>query len=234
MKPEDDEQMPMSQPDGIAEGIVISLVWPSLAAHLTDIFGTCLTYVRMDPFDAARSALAQQLIDAVQYGITETMMLSAQINAVIPDEHRDRLDTSEHPMLRFARTFEVAFRSVAIVCLLLGGPAALPIDSSSQELISLAHSSAEALVRAVGLVFGQRHLGSVIHWCERVGTLEDRADVIYRHAITERLRKTVKSAGTATWTTEQAIDLRLLSALEALTDRCEDIADALLIVALIV
>jgi hypothetical protein len=234
MKPGEGEQLPMSQPDETAQNIVTSPMWPSLAAHLADIFGTCLTYVRLDPADVGRPALAQQLMDAVQYGSTEAAMLATQVNAAIAKESQDSLDTSEHPMLRFAHTFEAAFRSVAVVCLLLGAPAGLPVDPNSRDLISLAHDAAEALARAVGLVFGQRHLGSVVQWCERVGNVEDRADVVFHHAVTERLRKTEKSAGRATWTAEQARELHLLSALEALTDRCEEIADALLIVALIV
>jgi hypothetical protein len=234
MKPGEGEQMPLSQPNEAAETIVTSLMWPPLAAHLADIFGTCLTYVRMDPADPDRAALAQQIMDAVQYGITETAMLAAEINADIASMHRDTLDSTEHPMLRFAHTFEAAFRSVAVVALLIGGPSALPVDSSSRELISLAQSAADVLARAVGLVFGQRHLGSVVQWCERVGTVEDRADVVFHNAVTERLRKAAKSAGGTTWTAEQAKDLHLLSALEALTDRCEEIADALLIVALVV
>lgn len=241
MGPDSDERRPVPGYDEVLPELdAIVPDWPTLAQQLTDVLRDCVAFVRTNRRDTAWEETCQHLLTAVHAGSAAAAMLASRVGSHVaePSPHATAEEaiwgSGEHPMRRLAHAYEAAFQAVGVVCLLISQSSTLPSAVRSADFVELAHSAAQSLVRAVGLVFGLRHLGSVVHWCEHVGTLEDRADVLFREAITARLAIAAEAPTSETWTPRLAADLHLLSALEALTDRCEAIADALLLVTFVV
>lgn len=144
----------------------------------------------------------------------------------------------EGPLLRLTRAYRRAFDALGAACLLLASDAeAFPPDGSASAtlvgLVERAAQCASALVKATNLLYTRQGLGTTAHFCAYIGDLENQADTLYRGAVSAlfRLKESGKEAGRRHrgWTPEHARRFRLLSALEGLSDRCEEIADELLL-----
>lgn len=145
----------------------------------------------------------------------------------------------EHPLVRLARAYRAAFDAHGVALLLTDDGA--PIPSEARGLVERAAQAARLLGKLTDLIYHGRGLGTVAHLCEHVGALENQADALYRSAVsalfsasgapgvTPRTNGANEQVETR-WTAERAWRFHLLCALEALTDRCEDIADELMLV----
>lgn len=146
----------------------------------------------------------------------------------------------EHPLVRLARAYRAAFDAHGVALLLLADDQAL-MPGEASGLVERAAQAAKLLGRLTDLIYHERGLGSVAHLCENVGMLENQADALYRSAVGALFSANGATGVTSTaasaqeqaqtrWTAERAWRFHLLCALEALTDRCEDIADELMLV----
>ncbi|GAC1457068.1 MAG: hypothetical protein PVSMB4_17130 [Ktedonobacterales bacterium] len=205
--------------------------WPALARQLVVALEGCAACFDRHVDGAARAAACQGVLDGVRASITQASQFARDLSASLPAQP-DGLEG--HPLIRLAQSYAAAFQAVGVACLLAEHAATLDGDPLGPRLITLACESAETLVQANRLIFGQRLLGSPVQMCGHVGKLEDQADEVFRNAIASRLGDRAAPSNGPTWSQHQADELRILSALEALTDRCEDIADMLLVVAFIV
>lgn len=151
-------------------------------------------------------------------------------------------DGLEHPLVRLAHAYRAAFDAHAVALLLMDDRA--PMPGEARGLVERAAQAARLLNKLADLIYRGRGLGTVAHLCENVGALENQADALYRSAVSALFRANgAPSESGATsrannaddqaptrWTAERAWRFHLLCALEALTDRCEDIADELMLV----
>jgi hypothetical protein len=145
----------------------------------------------------------------------------------------------EHPLVRLAHAYRAAFDAQGVALLLLADDQAL-MPSEARGLVDRAAQAARLLGRLTNLIYHGRGLGSVAHLCENVGMLENQADALYRSAVSALFGSHGPHGVTplndaherveTRWTAERAWRFHLLCALEALTDRCEDIADELMLV----
>jgi hypothetical protein len=143
----------------------------------------------------------------------------------------------EHPLVRLARAYRAAFDAHGVALLLLADDEAR-IPDEARGLVERATQAARLLGRLTDLIYRSRGLGSVAHLCENIGLLENQADALYRSAVSALFSTgggngapgATTSQEQTRWTAERAWRFHLLCALEALTDRCEDIADELMLV----
>jgi hypothetical protein len=123
-------------------------------------------------------------------------------------------------------------------CLLLTDDV-VPLPPAAEPLVERASQAARQLVIITDLIFNGRGLGSTTDLCAYVGELENQADAMYRGAVSalfglkeaERAEPAPggSTRGASVWTPEHIRRFRVLNALESLTDRCEEIADELLL-----
>lgn len=138
----------------------------------------------------------------------------------------------EHPTVQLAHTYVAAFETIGSVALLIGNLQPDQLTVGVSMFVQLAQRAAGVLYEAVGLLTGQRKLGSVANACKVIGGLEDQADALFRSqiaALFQRADADVAAVIDGGWTEQTARMVRTFVALESLTDRCEDIADALLL-----
>jgi hypothetical protein len=203
--------------------------WLVLTQQLVAAIAGCSDCFRPQAADGGLAASCQAALDVVHQGTDQASRMAHAAAAGVSSEQGG----DDHPLDRLARSYAEAFRAVGVACLLAKNDATLAMSPRELSLIGLAHDAAQVLTRAVGLIVGARRLGSLVQMCEAVGEYEDRADAVFREAVAFRLGKREAERDLPGWSRQHAAELRALSALEALTDRCEDIADILLIVALV-
>lgn len=227
--------------------------WSAVARELVETLASCSACLRSKLARDVQHEDWQTVLDGVHQGITEVFMFAQQSSDVVgmAPARVSSVAAShalDHPLAQLARGYAAAFEAVGLVGLLLGSMSDAEIPSSAPEFIALGHRAAQALVPGLDLAFGRRRLGSVAQMCEHIGALENQADALFRSATalllgpSGRLPEVVPTADRAVeeaegaqqaavrWTAHRATTLRLLVALEMLTDRCEDVADALLLV----
>jgi hypothetical protein len=140
-------------------------------------------------------------------------------------DHPDVADAggelADHPLTRLMVAYAEAFAAVryAAACQQASPQGQAPLRA---QLAELAERAGRAIAQAIELVFGERRLGSLTNVCAYIGVVEGQADGLLQRGIDSLL-------GEGGWDHRRAVELRSLLALEALTDRCEDIADALLL-----
>ncbi|MBF6590940.1 MAG: hypothetical protein IVW57_10495 [Ktedonobacterales bacterium] len=135
----------------------------------------------------------------------------------------------DHPLVQLARAYGTAFGAVETAAQLLARAPTERPTRAAERITELAVRAAKDLRQAVNLAFGQRGLGTVQHLCDHIATLENQADALYHSAVAMYLSKCGAARPGPRWTRDDAEHIQCLAALEALTDRCEDVAEALLL-----
>lgn len=213
--------------------------WALLNDMLEGVLDRCLCLAQHDHSPDGPEADNEALLTQVQQGVLQASQLEVWWRQAGISSVREPL---EPPGVQLARTYSAAFEAVGVVALLLGNlpEGRLPASTApfAALLIDLAHIAAHAVHEELDLVFGRRRLGTVTNIHAYVASLENQADDVFRarvDAVLGNTRHVIAGSeggehGVGQWPQQTAQTMRLLIALEALTDRCEDIADALLFV----
>lgn len=135
----------------------------------------------------------------------------------------------DHSLIQLVQAYGAAFGTVEAATTSLARTPAAHMPGAAGRLVELAVRSAKGLRQAMDLAFGQQGLGTVQHLCDHIATLENQADALYHSAVATALSRPRTAGQAARWTAEDAEHIRRLATLEALTDRCEEIAEALLL-----
>lgn len=199
--------------------------WADITARLADLLGG----VRRETERLGRPEdLAEQPVGLENTAHAASLQAQALLALVAPLAAVEDAGVADHPLARLARAYAEAFEAVRYAIASLAqhpqGQGRLPA-----QLAESAERAAGALVQAIELVFGQRRFGSLSNIFAYVGAVEGQADDLLRRGI-ESLLGAGADPATGGWDRRRADELRTLLALEALTDRCEDVADALLLV----
>lgn len=213
--------------------------WSQLNNTLEGVLDRCLHLAQHDHTAEGRDADNEALLAQVQQGVLQAAQLEVWLRQGSSSPIREPL---EPPGVQLARTYSAAFEAVGVVALLLGDLPGERLPASTAPfaalLIDLAHIAAHAVHEELDLVFGRRRLGTVTNIHAYVASLENQADDVFCarvDAVLGNMRTATAGNeggkhGVGPWPQQTAQTMRLLIALEALTDRCEDIADALLFV----
>lgn len=200
--------------------------WLHLSERLITAYQQCLTCVQPHLEPAAQASAAQAAVETALQGNAAALALigtgaSGAVNRSLLEQ--------EYPWLEIGRAYAAAFTAAGFVALQATGASARPA-SLAPLLARLALRAAETLAHGVGLLLGTRQSGSIAQISAYVGTLEGQADTLLRGflAAPPQNRTHGRQQNAAD---RQSTERQILLALEAMTDRCEDIADALLAVA---
>jgi hypothetical protein len=195
--------------------------WLHLSERLITTYQQCLTCVQPHLEPAARASAAQAVVETALQGNAAALALSG---TATPGAVNRSLLEHEYPWLEIGRAYAAAFTAAGFVALQASGTSSR-IASLAPELARLALRAAETLAHGVGLLLGTRQSGSIAQISAYVGTLEGQADTLLRGFLA------APPGGNGSGRQRKGADRQMLLALEAMTDRCEDIADALLAVA---
>ncbi|HEY1388087.1 MAG TPA: hypothetical protein VGF38_06040, partial [Ktedonobacterales bacterium] len=89
----------------------------------------------------------------------------------------------EHPTVQLAHAYVAALEAVGSAALLIRNLQPDQLTVGVSMFVQLAQRAAGVLSEAVGLLTGQRRLGSVANACKVIGELEDQADALFRSQI---------------------------------------------------
>jgi hypothetical protein len=181
----------------------------------------------------------QQVREHLHQGAARTAVQLAQV-AQIATFHAPDRDTAvawtsvharpfDHPLIQLAQAYGAAFGAVEMATQLYEPLPKAQVPNAAERLVELALKAAKGLRQAVDLAFGQQGLGTVQLLCDYIATLENQADALYHSAVVIYLARRKGDGQEARWTDADAKHIQRLSALEALTDRCEEVAEALLL-----
>jgi hypothetical protein len=195
--------------------------WLHLSEGLITTYQQCLTCVQPHLEHTARASAAQVAVEtALQGNAAALALIGAPTSGAV---NRSQLE-HEYPWLEIGRAYAAAFTAAGFVAL-QASSASARMASLASELARLALRAAETLAHGVGLLLGTRQSGSLAQISAYVGTLEGQADTLLRGYLA------APPGGNGSGRQRNSADRQMLLALEAMTDRCEDIADALLAVA---
>lgn len=179
---------------------------------------------------------------ALQSALHRALMGQAEAARHERDASAEELDRMNCPRLRLARAYRRAFEALGVASLLLADvEAATDSARPLAELVELASQVAHALVIAAELLHDGSEPRNAAQLRRYISDLEHEADVRYLDAISalydlddpndregREVAATEARAGMQTAPGAHAQEFRLLTALEALINRCEEISDALL------
>lgn len=217
-------EIPSEPAESYREAIYVE--WSALAHELIAALACCRMCLQAYATPAEQDSRWQSLLGTVHRGVVHSTALA---NACIPTQAGDTSGSQNHPLAQLGRAYTAALESVGLAGLLLGGVTAEKMPPSAGDFVDLAYRAANALSQALDLAFGRRRLGSVSHLCAHVGALENQADSLFRGSVGALLGGRGELRAPRQWTRDRAETLRLLMVLEVLSDRCEDIADAVLV-----
>jgi hypothetical protein len=213
-------------PEALFLGDTARADWLQLCNRLITAYQQCLACVQPHLEGAARARAAQAAVETALEGSSAALAL---IEATAEGAGGNHAPHHEYIWTGIGRAYAAAFTSAGLVALQI--PTCSPrMTSLAPELARLALRAAETLAHGVGLLLGIRQSGSLAQVCAYIGTLEGQADTLLRTFLTAPARKGRNNS----WQGDphqHAADRQLLTALEAMTDRCEDIGDALLVMA---
>lgn len=220
-----DEQAP-HRPGAFSLSEAARTGWLRLAEHLVTTYQQCLTCVQPSLGEAERVRTVQATVERALQGNAAAL---AFIEASAEEARPLPAQTHESSWTEIGRAYAAAFTAAG--CVALQAPESSPrIPSLAPELARLALRAAETLAHGVGLLLGTRQSGSIAQVCTYIGSLENQSDTLLRGFLTAPVRKD----GNAPWQEDpqrSAAERQMLIALETMTDRCEDIGDALLVIA---
>lgn len=196
--------------------------WLHLSKCLITAYQQCLTCVQPHLEEATRDKATQAAVESALQGNAAALAL---IGVSAEGVNRQALH-HESPWIEIGRAYAAAFTAAGFVALQASGTSARMAPLSS-ELARLALRAAETLAHGVGLLLGTRQSGSIAQIFAYVGTLEGQADTLLRGFLATPPQTKMNSRQQADADKHNA-NRQVLLALEAMTDRCEDIADALL------
>jgi len=185
-----------------------------LAQQFTVALEDCARLIRTEPVEQTTPAM----LTSISKGVANFGRFDAAITEKTVPER------AHEPLRQLARAYLSGFEAVGAVAL-LSQQTTLPVEAP--QLVELAAKSARALQQLTDLVFGNRHLGSVDSTFAYVGSLENQADSLFRAGVRQLAKA---SSGDVTQPGDVATRYRSLVSLELLTDRCEEIAESLLLV----
>lgn len=200
--------------------------WLHLAERLITTCQQCLACVQPHQPEATRARAIQATVETALQGNSAALAL---VEASVEGTVGGPATRHESPWTEIGRAYAAAFTAAGFVALQAseGSPR---ITSLAPELARLALRAAETLAHGVGLLLGTRQSGSLGQVCAYIGSLESQADSFVRAFLTAPARKD-GSVPRQEDPQRYAADRQILTALEAMTDRCEDIGDALLAIA---
>ncbi len=200
--------------------------WLCLSECLITAYQQCLDCVQPHLEEVARAEAAQATVETTLQGNAAALAL---IDATAAEGDSQPLLGRKYPWAELGRAYAAAFTAAGMVALqVAAGP--LRMTALAGELARLALRAAKTLAHGVGLLLGTRQSGSIGQISAYVGTLESQADTLLRGFLAAPPQKR-RNGGQQTDAERDSVDRQVLLALEAMTDRCEDIADALLAVA---
>jgi hypothetical protein len=203
----------------LSQGEALQAGWMSLAEQLMQVFQRCAACVQPTSNLTTRTEKTQAALEAALAGVSESLTLI--------ESSADSVVGSQPPLQGNAWTgighaYAAAFASAGFLALRAAEhPGNFP--AVAYDLARLAQRAAETLAHGMGLLLGLRRSGSIAHVCEHIGSLEGQADSLMRAFLTLPPAK-----GEGDNSKSDDMNRRLLAAVEAMTDRCEDVADALL------
>jgi hypothetical protein len=196
--------------------------WLGLSERLITAYHQCLTCVQPHLEEAARAKATQATVETTLQGNAAAMAL---IEAMAERGESDLLLHHKYPWTEIGHAYAAAFTAAGMVAL-QAEACSSRMASLASELARLALRAAETLAHGVGLLLGTRRSGSIAQVCAYVGTLEGQADTLLRGYLAAPPER--RSTGTEPGPDISSAVRQCLLALEAMTDRCEDIADGLL------
>jgi hypothetical protein len=197
--------------------------WQQLSECLISAYQQCLRGVQPHLEEAERARIAQETVEITLQGNAAALALLEGI----PEAPGNGLTLHrEYPWNEISRAYAAAFTAAGMVALqtLTWSPRMVALAA---ELARLALRAAETLNHGVGLLLGTRLSGSIVQVCAYVGTLEGQADTVLRGYLAAPAEGYGYGSAQGITNTSSA-ERQVLLALEAMTDRCEDIADVLL------
>ncbi|GEM_PF-3467104 len=230
------DHKPRFAPEGL--GVPNGQDWRQLTDELIGgltFCADCLGREETVANERAQAVAAQTLLSGVSKGIAQAGNLIERLRQRYADEESEGIEAvtsfSQHPLVRLAQTYLNAFEAVGVVSLLVFDmPLPQQMRATAVKCVSLALQAARELRRAINLVFASQGLGTVADSCAHIGRLENQADAAFQTALIAIFGQPSGEHVGQRWTQNEAGTLRLLLALEALTDRCEEIAEMLLLV----
>ncbi len=211
--------------------------WRQLTDELIGALSFCADCLDRETEASERTpaVAAQTLLTGVSQGIARAgNVIECLSNRYAEEESAEIgavMSPVQHPLVRLAHTYLTAFEAVGVVSLLVFD---MPLPSQMRAIavkcVGLSLQAARELRKAVDLVFARQGLGTIANSCAHIGRLENQADAVFQTALIALFGQHNREHARHEWTQEQAGMLRLLLALEALTDRCEEIAEMLLLV----
>ncbi len=200
--------------------------WMPLAEQLLPVFQHCISCVQPTLSSTARMEAAQATLEAALAGVSASLAL---IGSASDSTVGNQPPLQGNAWTELGHAYAAAFASAGAVALRATGQTQ-NLPTQAPEMARLALRAAETLAHGMGLLSGLRRSGTIAHVCEHIGALESQADSLLRAFLTlPPASMTAASEGKKG--TSDDVDRYLLAALEAMTDRCEDVADALLAVA---
>lgn len=197
--------------------------WLHLSEYLITAYHQCLTCVQPHLEAAARERAAQAAVEtALQGNAAALALIGAAASGVANRQARPY----ESSWIEIGRAYAAAFTAAGFVALQTPG-ASSRMTALAAELARLALRAAETLAHGVGLLLGTRQSGSIAQISAYVGALEGQADTLLRGFLASPPGGK-RNGGQRDSAAQYSADRQTLLALEAMTDRCEDIADALL------
>jgi hypothetical protein len=204
----------------------LEISWMPLAEQLLTVFRQCVICVQPTLSPDARAEAAQATLEAALAGVSQSLALigSSSDNTVGMQP-----PLQGNAWTELGHAYAAAFASAGSVVLRATGKSQNP-PALAPEMARLALRAAETLAHGMGLLFGLRRSGSIAHVCAHIGSLESQADSLKRAFLTSP-PASANAEGEGKNGRSDDVDRQLLAALEAMTDRCEEVADALLTVA---
>jgi hypothetical protein len=196
--------------------------WLHLSKCLITAYQQCLTCMQPHLEEATRDKASQAAVESALQGNAAALAL---IGVSAEGVNRQALH-HESPWIEIGRAYAAAFTAAGFVALQASGTS-VRMATLSAELARLALRAAETLAHGVGLLLGTRKSGSIAQISAYVGTLEGQADTLLRGFLASPSGGK-RNGGQRDDAAQYSADRQTLLALEAMTDRCEDIADALL------
>lgn len=197
--------------------------WLHLADLLIATYQGCLMCVQPHLETAMRTRAIEATVESALQGHSAALALIESPTESILDS---RTLQQEHPWAEIGRAYAAAFTAAGVVA--LQAPERSPrISALAPELARLALRAAETLAHGIGLLLGTRQSGSLAQVCAYIGSLENKTDTLLRSFLAAPAPpggNDARQGNLQRYTT----DRQILKALEAMTDRCEDIGDALL------
>lgn len=209
--------------------------WRELTDELIGALTFCAECLGRETEANERTQAGAALFTGVSQGIARAGNVIEGLRNWYADEESEEngVVTSlvQHPLIRLAQTYLAAFEAIGVVSLLVfDRPLPPQLRAIAVKCVGLSLQAARELRKAVDLVFARQGLGTVANSCAQIGWLENQVDAVFQTALIAVFGQQSREHAVQRWTRDKAGMLRLLLALEALTDRCEEIAEMLLLV----